>query len=146
MLSEYKCKICGEKGMCRWKKTFFTMAFWQKYKNCNLCPIWIPKSKCNMEFKIMLFFPRDFWGSRSTLRHLSDVVVNLMKHVISFESGTTPINKTIDDTFTCGKVCTPIKLETIIDLLRVWSTINIDHKWISFALTKIWWQIQSNLQ
>ena len=36
---------------------------WVKgYKNCHPCLIWIPITKCKMEFWIMLFFPRDLWG------------------------------------------------------------------------------------
>ena len=68
-----------------------------------------------------------------------------MQHVISLEARPSAVNQTVDDFLAGGEVGAPVKLESVVDLLRVRAAIDVDDQGISFALTEVWGKIQANL-
>lgn len=68
-----------------------------------------------------------------------------MQHVVSFKSRPSSVNQTVDDFLAGGEVCAPVKLESVVDLLGVRATVDVDYKRISLAFTEIRGKIQADL-
>ena len=68
-----------------------------------------------------------------------------MQHVISLEARPSAIDQTVDDLLAGGEVCAPVKLEFLVNLLRVRAAVHIDDQGISLALTEVWGKIQADL-
>ena len=68
-----------------------------------------------------------------------------MQHVVSFEARPSAINQTIDDLLAGGEVCAPVKLESVVNLLRVRAAVHVDDQRISLALTEVRGKVQADL-
>ena len=78
--------------------------------------------------------------------HLANIVVNLMKHIVSFEPRPSAVNEAVDDALAGGEVGAPVQLEAVVDLLGVGAAVHVDHQRVPLALTEVGRQIQSHLQ
>ena len=77
--------------------------------------------------------------------HLANIVVNLMKHIVSFEARPSAVNEAVDDALAGGEVGAPVKLEPVVDLLGVGAAVHVYNKGISLAFTEVRGKIETNL-
>ena len=68
-----------------------------------------------------------------------------MQHVVSLEARPSAIDQTVDDLLAGGEVCAPVKLESVVNLLRVRAAVHVDDQRISLAFTEVRGKIQADL-
>ena len=78
--------------------------------------------------------------------HLANIVVNLMKHIISFEPRPSAVNEAVDDALAGGEVGAPVQLEAVVDLLGVGAAVHVDDQRVPLALAEVRGQIEPDLE
>ena len=60
-----------------------------------------------------------------------------MQHVVSLEARPSAIDQTVDDLLAGGEVCAPVKLESVVNLLRVRAAVHVDDERISLLFPEV---------
>ena len=77
--------------------------------------------------------------------HLAYIVVNLMKHIVSFEARPSAVNEAVDDALAGGEVGAPVQLEAVVDLLGVGAAVHVDHQRVPLGLAEVGRQVEAYL-
>ena len=60
-----------------------------------------------------------------------------MQEIVTPVSRPSAVNNCVNDVLCCGEVRAPVELEHVIDLLRVWSGVNVNEEWVLVSLVEI---------